>query len=148
MTTTHTKTAYSLQCHFFSLLFTTKVRITCFEHQCITRHGKPSNCEHHCPTFSCIWQHMGKNHNETQLQHLADIPSVPVHKVYEHLMNNSLCMTPFNMKLSGDTDTLWNMFTHPAVYISALGPFIIVGIGLFCCYFFWCRPARSACTAP
>ena len=24
-----------------------------------------------------IWQHMGKNHNETQLQHLVNIPSVP-----------------------------------------------------------------------
>ena len=66
-----------------------------------------------------VWQHMGKNHNETQLQHLADIPSVPVHKVYKHLLNNSLCMTPFNMKLPGDTNTLWNMFTRPAVYISA-----------------------------
>ena len=88
---------------------------------------------------------MGKNHNETQLQHLVDIPSVPVHKVYEHLLNNSLHMTPFNMKLSGDINTLWNMFTHPAIYISALGPIIILGIGLFCCYFFWCRPARSAC---
>ena len=92
-----------------------------------------------------IWQHMGKNHNETQLQHLADIPSVPVHKVYEHLLNTSLCMAPFNMRMSGDTNTLWNMFTHPAVYISALGLLIILGIGLFCCYFFWCRPARSAC---
>ena len=89
-----------------------------------------------------VWQHMGKNHNETQLQHLVDIPSVPVHKVYEHLLNNSLCMTPFNMKLSGETDTLWNMFTHPAIYVSALGPLIIVGIGLFCCYFLWCQPAR------
>ena len=91
------------------------------------------------------WQHMGKNHNETQLQYLADIPSVPVHKVYEHLLNNSLCMTPFNMELSGDTDTLWNMLTHPAIYVSALGPLTILGIGLFCCYFFWCRPARSVC---
>ena len=85
-----------------------------------------------------IWQHMGKYHNETQLQHLVDIPSVPVHKVYEHFLNNSLCMTPFNMKLSGETDTLWNMFTHPAIYVSALGVLIIVGIGLFCCYFLWC----------
>ena len=100
--------------------------------------AKPSNCEHHHPTFLHVWQHMGKNHNESQLQHLADIPSVPVHKVYEHLLNSSLHMTPFNMKLSEDTNTLWSMFTHPAVYISALGPFIILGIGLFCCYFFWC----------
>ena len=92
-----------------------------------------------------VWQHMGKNHNETQLQHLADMPSVPVHKVYEHLLNNSLCMTPFNMELSGDTDTLWNMFTHPAIYVSALGLLIIVGIGLSCCYFLWCQPVRSAC---
>ena len=52
-------------------------------------------------------------------------------------------MTPFNMKLSGDINTLWNMFTYPAIYISALGPIIILGIGLFCCYFFWCQPARS-----
>ena len=93
----------------------------------------------------CIWKHMGRNHNETQLQHLVSIPSVPVHKVYEHLLNNSLHMTPFDMKLSEDTNTLWNMFTHPAIYVSALGPLILVGIGLFCCYFFWCPPARLAC---
>ena len=53
-------------------------------------------------------------------------------------------MTPFNMELSEDIDTLWNMFTHPTIYVSALGPLIIVGIGLFCCYFFWCQPARLA----
>ena len=93
----------------------------------------------------CIWQHMGKNHSEAQLQHLATIPSIPVHKVYEHLLNSSLCLTPFNMKPSVDTNTLWNLFTHPGIYISALGSLIPVGIGLFCCYFFWCRPARLAC---
>ena len=37
----------------------------------------------------CIWQHMGSNHSETQLQHLATIPSIPVHKVYQHLLNSS-----------------------------------------------------------
>ena len=92
----------------------------------------------------CIWQHMGRNLNDTQLQHLASIPSVPVHQVYNHLLNSSLHLTPFNMELSEDTDTLWNIFTHPAIYVSALGPLILVGIGLFCCYFFWCRPARIA----
>ena len=46
----------------------------------------------------CVWQHMGRNHSETQLQHLVNIPSIPVHKVYEHLLNNSLCLMPFNMK--------------------------------------------------
>ena len=92
-----------------------------------------------------IWQHMGRNHSETLLQHLASIPAVPVHQVYNHLLNSSLHLTPFNMELSEDTNTLWNMFTHPAIYVSALGPLILVGIGLFCCYFFWCRPARSVC---
>ena len=91
-----------------------------------------------------IWQHIGRNHSEAYLQHLANIPSIPVHKVYEHLLNSSLHLTPFNMKPSEDTNTLWNLFTHPGVYISALGSLIPVGIGLFCCYFFWCRPARLA----
>ena len=85
-----------------------------------------------------IWQHMGSNHSETQLQHLATIPSIPVHKVYQHLLNSSLRLTPFNTKPSEDTNTLWNLFTHPGIYISALGSLIPVGIGLFCCYFFWC----------
>ena len=86
----------------------------------------------------CIWQHMGKNHSEAQLQHLATIPSIPVDKVYEHLLNSSLCLTSFNMKPSEDTNTLWNLSTHPGIYVSALGSLIPVGIGLFCCYFFWC----------
>ena len=93
----------------------------------------------------CIWQHMGRNNSETKLQYLANIPSIPVHRVYEYLHNSSLHLTPFNIKPSEDTDTLWNMFTHPAIYISALGLLIPVGIGLFCCCFFWCQPARLAC---
>ena len=47
-----------------------------------------------------IWQHMGRNHTETQLQHLATLPSIPIHKVYQHLLNSSLQLTPFNMKSS------------------------------------------------
>ena len=92
-----------------------------------------------------VWQHMGNNHSETQLQHLATIPSIPVHKVYQHLLNSSLQLTPFNMKPSEDMNTLWNLFTHPGIYVSALGSLIPVGIGLFCCYFFWCQPARLVC---
>ena len=89
-----------------------------------------------------VWQHMGRNHSETELQHLATLPSIPVHKVYQHLLNNSLQLTSFNMKPSEDTNTLWNLFTHLGIYISALGSLIPVGIGLFCCYFFWCQPDR------
>ena len=89
----------------------------------------------------CVWQHLGYNHSDTQLQHLATIPSIPVHKVYQHLLNNTLHLTPFNMEPSEDSDTLWSLFTHPGIYVSALGLLIPVGIGLFCCYFFRCQPA-------
>ena len=90
-------------------------------------------------------QHLGNNHNDTQLQHLATIPSIPVHKVYQHLLNSSLHLTLFNTKPSEDMDTLWNLFTHPGIYVSVLGLLITVEIGLFCGYFFWCQPARLAC---
>ena len=89
-----------------------------------------------------VLQHLGNNQSDIQLQHLATIPSIPVHKVYQHLLNSSLQLTPFNTKPSEDTDSLWSVFTHPGIYISALGSLILVGIGLFCCYFFWCQPAR------
>ena len=93
----------------------------------------------------CIWQHLGNNKSDMQLQHLATIPSIPVHKVYQHLLNSTMPTVPFNTDPSEDTDSLWSVFTHPGIYISALGSIIPVGIGLFCCYFFWCQPARLAC---
>ena len=112
-----------------------------FKHQCMANLQAVNITALHF----CVWQHMGRNHSETQLQHLATLPSIPVHKVYQHLLNSFLHLTPFNMKPSEDTNTLWNLFTHPGIYVSAVGSLIPVGIGLFCCYFFWCRPARLAC---
>ena len=49
------------------------------------------------------------------------------------------------MQPAEDTNTLWRVFTHPGIYVSALGSILPVGVGLFCCYFFWCQPARLAC---
>ena len=54
-------------------------------------------------------------------------------------------MTPFNIQPLEDRNTLWDLFTHPGIYVSALGSLIPVGIGLFFCYFFWCQPARLVC---
>ena len=84
----------------------------------------------------CIWQHLGNNRSDMQLQHLATIPSIPVHKVYQHLLNSSTPIVPFNTKSSEDTDSLWRIFTHPGIFVSALGLIIPVGLGIFCCYFF------------
>ena len=90
----------------------------------------------------CISQHLGNNKSDIQLQHLATIPSIPIHRVYQHLLHSTIPIVPFNTDPSEDTDSLWNIFTCPGIYVSALGSIIPVGIGLFCCYFFWCRPAR------
>ena len=90
-----------------------------------------------------IWQHLGSNRSDMQLQHLTTLPSIPVHKIYQHLLNSTLPVMPFNTESSGNTDSLWTLFTHPRIYVSAIGSLIPVGIGLFCCYFFWCQPARS-----
>ena len=92
-----------------------------------------------------IWQHLGNNRSDMQLQHLTTIPSIPVHKIYQHLLNSTMPVMPFNTESIGNTDPLWTLFTHPGIYISAIGLLISVGIGLFCCYFFWCQPARLAC---
>ena len=86
----------------------------------------------------CIWQHLGSNRSDMQLQHLTTIPLIPVHKIYWYLLNSTMPVMPFNTESTRNTDSLWTLFTHPGIYVSAIGLLIPVGIGLFCCYFFWC----------
>ena len=59
----------------------------------------------------CIWQHLGNNQSDMQLQHLATIPSIPVHKFYQHLLNSTMPLVPFNTEPSGNKDSLWSVFT-------------------------------------
>ena len=93
----------------------------------------------------CIWKHLGSNRSDIQLQHLTTIPSIPVHKIYQHLLNNTLPIIPFDTESMENTDSIWTLFAHLGIYISAIGLLIPVGLGLFCCYFFWCWPARLVC---
>ena len=79
----------------------------------------------------CIWQYLWSNRSDMQLQHLTTIPSIPVHKIYQHLLNSTMAVVPFNMESRGNTDSLWTLFTHPWIYVSAIGSLIPVGIGLF-----------------
>ena len=95
----------------------------------------------------CIWQHLGSNRSDIQLQHLTTIPSIAVHKVYQHLLNNTLPAIPFDTEPTENTDSIWTLITHRGIYVSAIGSLIPVGIDLLCCYFFCCRPARLACQA-
>ena len=82
-----------------------------------------------------IWQHLGSNRSDMQLEHLAIIPSIPVHKIYQHLLNSTIPAMPFNTESTGNHDSLWTLLSHLEIYISAIGSLIPVGIGLFCCYF-------------
>ena len=61
----------------------------------------------------CICQHPGSNRSDMQLQHLMSIPSILVHKSYQHLLNGTIPVVPFNTESSGNTGPLWTLFTHP-----------------------------------
>ena len=66
-----------------------------------------------------------------QLQHLTTIPSIPVHKIYQHLLNSTIPVMPFNTESTGHTDSIWTLFTHPGIYIPAIGSLIPVGLAYF-----------------
>ena len=93
-----------------------------------------------------IWQHLEEHWNESQLLHLVSIPSVPVGQLY-HVMDKGFeHITPFSPENStGDTDSIWTLFSHTGVYVMAIGLLTPEGLGIFCCYFFWCQPVRLVC---
>ena len=88
----------------------------------------------------CIWQHLKDNRSETQLQHLTTIPLIPVHQIYPHMINGIQYIIPFNTtdESTDDTDLIWTLFLHTGVYVTAIGLHIPAGLGIICCYFFWC----------
>ena len=79
-----------------------------------------------------------------QLQHLPTIPSITVYKIYQHIINGTQQIMPFDMddESTEDTDSIWTLFSHTGMYVTAIELLIPAGLGLFCCYFLWCRPAR------
>ena len=66
-----------------------------------------------------------------------------MHKIYQHIINGTQHILPFdtNDESTEDTDLIWTLFLHTGMYITAIGLLIPAGLGLFCCYFFWCQPA-------
>ena len=81
---------------------------------------------------------MGKHQNESKLQHLASIPSVPVEQLYRHMAKGIQHITPFTSpeESTGDTGSIWTLFSPTGVYVTAIGSLIPAGIGIFYCYFF------------
>ena len=94
----------------------------------------------------CIWQRLMDHRYETQLQHLTTIPSIPVNKIYQHMISATQHIIPFNTadESTEDTDSIWTLFSHVGIYVMAIGLLIPAGLGIFCCYFCWCWPARLA----
>ena len=80
-----------------------------------------------------IWQHLEKHQNDRQLQHLAGIPSIPVDQLYKHMVNGMQLITPFTSpeESTGDTDSIWILFSHTGVYVMAIGSLILAGLGIF-----------------
>ena len=87
-----------------------------------------------------IWQHLEDHWNGTQLHYLLNIASVPINQLYKHMISSNRPITPFMStdESIDDTASIWTLFSHTGIYITAIGLFIPAGLGIFCCYFFWC----------
>ena len=71
----------------------------------------------------CIWQHLRDNRSETQLQHLTTIPLILVHKIYQHMINGTQHIMPFDTtdESTEDTDSIWTLFSDTGMYVTAIG---------------------------
>ena len=87
-----------------------------------------------------VWQHLEDHWNKTQLHKMGDIPTVPIAHLYRCMLNNNRHVIPFAISdESVDyTASIWTLFSHTGIYIMAIGSLIPAGLGIFCCYFFWC----------
>ena len=85
-----------------------------------------------------IWQHLEHHWNRTLLYHLVNIPSVPIDKLYKQMVNRNGPINPFlsTDESIGETVSIWTLFSHAGVYVTAIGLLIPAGLGIFCCYFF------------
>ena len=52
-----------------------------------------------------IWQCLGDNRSEIQLEHLTTIPLIPVHKIYQHMISGTQHFIPFDMNDESTEDT-------------------------------------------
>ena len=93
-----------------------------------------------------IWQHLEDHWSRTKLHHWVNIPSIPIDQLYKQMDNSNGPINPFKTtdESIGDTVSVWTLFSHADIYVMAIGLLIPAGLGIFCCYFFWCWPARLA----
>ena len=131
-------TTPSLQCHVGQLPSTPTLLIFTFRSQYFSGHCKLNTINISSLDF-CIWQCLEKHWNKSQLQHLANIPSVSVDQLYGHMVNGIQHITPFTSpeESTGDTASIWTLISYTGVYVMVIGLLIPAGLEIFCCYFFW-----------
>ena len=80
-----------------------------------------------------IWQYLEDHWNRTQLYHLVNIPSFPIDQLYKHMINSNRPIIPFvsTDESINDTASPWTLFSHPGIYIMAVGLLIPTGLGIF-----------------
>ena len=91
-----------------------------------------------------VWQHLKDHWNKTQLHKLADVPTVPVAHLYKYMIDNNAPIFLFNLTDESieDTASIWTLFSHTGIYIMVIGLLIPAGLGIFCCYLYWCQPCH------
>ena len=87
-----------------------------------------------------IWQHLEDHWNGTQLHNSVNIPSVPIDQPYKLIITSNGPITSFMFadESIDDTSSIWTLFSHTGIYVTAIGLLIPAGLGIFCCYFVWC----------
>ena len=82
-----------------------------------------------------------------KLSSSGGIPSEPSDKLYKQIITSNGPVNPFlsTDQSIGETVSVWTLFSHAGIYVMAIGLLLPTGLGIFCCYFFWCQPARLVC---
>ena len=80
-----------------------------------------------------IWQHLKDHRNETELNRLSTIPSVPIAQLYKHMISGIKPITPFTSPFESldDTESTCTLFSHTGVYVTAIRSLISAGLGIF-----------------
>ena len=137
-------TTHSLQCYITTFPSTPTLWNYIFRSKYIFGYGKSPYNQHFI----------------TGLQHMATLGEAPEWESATTLGQHTLSSSRTTLQPHGQGhSTHYTFFTwrvnrryrsnldsvsHKGVYVMAIGLLIPVGLWIFCCYFFWCWPARLA----
>ena len=131
---------HSLKCYITKFSPTPTIWRMTLRSKYIIGYGKPKHDKYIIYEFlhmATLWE-APKQESATTLAQWGQL--------YSHIAKGIQHITPFSPKESkGDTDSIWTLFSHTGMYVMAIGSLIPACLGIFCCYFFWCWPARLAC---